>query len=83
MIWGTIYWAQERSNRKYTSTLKPFNFIALGINAVFVLSHYAQTAIFYDGIAQDLPSWTSQGAVIMMLFVIMMMENRRRGLVLR
>ena len=80
LIWSTIYWAQERSSRKYTSNLKPFNFIALGINAVFILAHYAQTAIFYDGIAQDLPSWTSQGAVIMMLFVIMMMENRRRGM---
>lgn len=80
LIWGTIYWAQERSSRKYTDTLKPVNFIALAINAVFIVSHYAQTAIFYDGIAQDLPSWTSQGAVIMMLFVIMMMENRRRGM---
>ncbi|GAB5493438.1 MAG: hypothetical protein Phog2KO_36530 [Phototrophicaceae bacterium] len=80
LIWRTIYWAQERSSRKYTNTLKPFNFIALGINAVFILMHYAQTAIFYDGIAQDLPSWTSQGSVIMMLFVIMMMENRRRGM---
>lgn len=80
LIWGTIYWAQERSERKYTSKLKPFNLIALGINAVFILAHYGQTIIFYDGIAQDLPSWTSQGAVIMMLYVIMMFENRRRGL---
>jgi len=80
LIWGTIYWAQEKSDRKYSNTLKPFNFIALGINAVFILAHYAQTAIFYDGIAQDMPSWTSQGSVIMMLFVIMMMENRRRGM---
>jgi len=79
-IWGTIYWAQERSNRKYTTHLKSFNFVALAINAVFILAHFAQTAFFYDGIAQDLPSWTSQGAVIMMLYVIMMMENRRRGL---
>ncbi|MGB7339262.1 MAG: hypothetical protein WBC91_10260 [Phototrophicaceae bacterium] len=79
-IWGTIYWAQEKSNRKYTSTLKPFNFIAIAINIVFIFAHYAQTIVFYDGIAQDLPSWTSQGAVIMMLFVIMMMENRRRGM---
>lgn len=80
LIWGTIYWAQERSDRKYTNTIKPFNIIALGINAVFILAHYAQTALFYDGIAQDLPSWTSQGSVIMMLFVIIMFENRRRGM---
>ncbi len=80
LIWGTIYWAQERSNRKYTGTLKPVNVIALGINAVFIVLHLLQTLFFYDGIAQDLPSWTAQFTVIMMLFVIMMMENRRRGM---
>lgn len=80
LIWFTIWWATERSNRKYDDKLKPVNLIALGINAVFIILHYLQTAIFYDGLAQDIPSWTAQGTVIMMLFVIMMMENRRRGL---
>lgn len=80
LIWGTVWWAQERSNRRYEKNLKPVNIVALGINAAFIILHYIQTAIFYDGIAQDLPSWTSQGSVIMMLFVIMMMENRRRGM---
>ncbi|MEO1166036.1 MAG: hypothetical protein AAFV98_19795, partial [Chloroflexota bacterium] len=61
---GTIYWAQEKSDRKYTNTLKPFNWIALVINAMFILLHYGQTILFYDGIAQDLPNWASQGAVI-------------------
>jgi hypothetical protein len=80
LIWGTIYWAQEKSSRQYGGTLKPFNIAALAINAVFILLHYAQTAFFYDAMAQDIPSWTSQYTVIMMLFVIMMLENRRRGL---
>lgn len=80
LIWGTIYWAQERSSRKYTENLKPFNWVALAINAVFVILHYLQTMFFYDGIAQDIPSWTSQSTVIMMLYVIMMIENRRRGM---
>jgi glycosyltransferase involved in cell wall biosynthesis len=80
LIWGTIYWAQERSSRQYTGTLKPVNLIALGINGVFIVLHLLQTLFFYDGIAQDLPSWTAQFTVIMMLFVIMMMENRRRGM---
>ena len=35
---------------------------------------------FYDGIAQDLPSWTAQFAVALMLIVILGMENQRRGL---
>lgn len=80
LIWGTIWWATERTDRKYTSTLKGVNVVALGINAFFIVLHYIQTTVFYDGIAQDLPSWTAQSAVIMMLFVIMMMENRRRGM---
>lgn len=79
LIWFTIWWAQERSSRKYTDTLKPVNVIALGINAVFILLHFAQTTFFYDAIAQDIPSWTAQGAVIMMLYIIITMENRRRG----
>ncbi len=81
LVWMTIYWAQERSSRKYTDTLKPFNIYALIINAVFIVLHYAQTFFFYDAIAQDIPSWTAQGTVIMMLFVIIAMENRRRGIV--
>jgi hypothetical protein len=80
LVWLTIWWAQERSSRQYTDQLKPVNLIALAINTVFIGLHYLQTAFFYDGIAQDIPSWTAQGAVIMMLFVIIIMENRRRGI---
>lgn len=80
LIWLTIWWAIEKSPRTYSGTLRPVNLIALGINAVFIVLHFAQTALFYDGIAQDLPSWTAQGTVIMMLFVIIAMENRRRGI---
>ena len=38
------------------------------------------TMFFYDAIAQDLPSWTAQFAVALMLIVILGMENQRRGL---
>jgi hypothetical protein len=80
LIWLTIWWAIERSPRKYGDTLRPVNIIALAINVIFIVLHYLQTMFFYDGIAQDLPSWTAQFTVIMMLFVILAMENRRRGL---
>jgi len=80
LVWLTIYWAVEKSSRKYTETLKPVNYWALGINVVFIILHYLQTAFFYDGLAQDIPSWTAQFTVIMMLFIILAMENRRRGL---
>ena len=79
LIWLTIWYAREHYS-KYSDTLRPANYWALAINAVFVVLHYLQTAFFYDGIAQDIPSWTAQYAVIMMLFVILAIENKRRGL---
>ncbi len=81
LIWGTILYAQKRySKRDYRNTLRPVNLWALGINLAFIVLHYLQTLIFYDGIAQDLPSWTTQFAVALMLIVILGMENQRRGL---
>ena len=81
LIWGTIYYAQSRySKRDYGNTLRPVNVWALVINLIFISLHYLQTMFFYDAIAQDLPSWTAQFAVALMLIVILGMENQRRGL---
>lgn len=81
LIWVTIAYAQRRySKRDYGNTLRPVNLWALGINVVFIALHYLQSMFFYDGIAQDLPSWTAQFAVALMLIVILGMENQRRGL---
>ncbi len=81
LIWGTIYYAQKRYNKRdYSHTLRPVNLWAVGINLVFVILHYLQTMFFYDAIAQDLPSWTAQFAVALMLIVILGIENQRRGL---
>jgi hypothetical protein len=79
LIWYVIWYAREHYD-KYTNSLRPANYWALAINGVFIILHFVQTAVFYDGIAQDIPSWTAQYAVIMMLFVILAMENKRRGL---
>lgn len=81
LIWGTILYAHKRySRRDYGNTLRPVNLWALGINLAFIVLHYLQTLIFYDGIAQDLPSWTAQFAVALMLIIVLGMENQRRGL---
>jgi len=81
LIWGTILYAHRRySKRDYIKTLRPVNWLALGINLLFIGLHYLQTLFFYDGIAQDLPGWTAQFAVALMLIVILGMENQRRGL---
>jgi hypothetical protein len=52
------------------------------VNTVFMIIHLIQTQLFFDGLAQDVPIWTSQGSVILMLVFILIIENRRRGLVL-
>lgn len=78
-LWGAIYYAQTRV-RRYATGLHPVNWVALGINAVFAVLHIVQTHLWYDGLAQDVSIWSSQGSVILMLVMILIMENRRRGL---
>ena len=78
-VWWTIYQAQT-GNLKYTNGLHRINIIALAGNAAFVVLHLIQTAIWYDGLAQDTSIFSSQGSVILMLVMILLMENQRRGL---
>ena len=79
ILWGLIYYAQTRV-KKYATGVHPVNLWALGVNAFFILLHFIQTHIWYDAIAQDMASWTSQGSVILMLCAILVMENKRRGM---
>ncbi len=80
-MWYLI--SRGRSERPtYVFGLHSFNLQAIAVNAFFILLHIAQTKIFYDGLAQDTHEATSLGSVVIMLFAIMLMENRRRGLVL-
>jgi hypothetical protein len=78
-MWYLI--SRGRSERpSYIFGLHSFNLWALAVNAFFILLHIAQTKIWYDGLAQDTHEATSMGSVIIMLFAILLMENRRRGL---
>ena len=78
-LWGLIYYAQTRV-KKYTTGLHRVNVFALGVNALFLFLHLLQTQVWYDGLAQDVSIFTSQGSVIVMLVWILLMENSRRGL---
>ena len=78
-IWGCIYYAQK-NKLKYTNKLHKVNIWALGINATFIILHLVQTAIWYDGTAQDTKVASSQGSVILLLVMVLIMENQRRGL---
>lgn len=78
-LWGLIYYGQTRVKR-YTGGLHRINLAALAANAFFILLHFAQTHIWYDGLAQDVSIWSSQGSVILLLVAVLLMENPRRGL---
>ncbi len=78
-IWGLIAYAQIK-RPTYVRGLHGFNVAALAANAGFILLHFAQTHIWYDGLAQDTSIFSSQGSVIVMLVWILLMENSRRGM---
>lgn len=78
-IWFLIYKAQH-SNLSYTRELKPINLIAMAATAGFIVLHFAQSHVWYDGLAQDVPEWTSQWSVILLLLAVILLENRRRGI---
>lgn len=78
-IWFLILHAR-RARPRYIFGLHSFNVLALAVNAFFVVLHVVQTRIFYDGLAQDVHEMTSMGSVILMLLLILLMENKRRGL---
>ncbi|MCW5847777.1 MAG: hypothetical protein KIS95_11140 [Anaerolineae bacterium] len=78
-IWGLI-WHAQRQKPKYTAGLHRVNVIALVVNALFIFLHLIQTHVWYDGLAQDVSIFSSQGSVILMLILILLMENQRRGL---
>ena len=84
-MWTIIYFAQK--NRygflsKNSRGLLKYTVYALAITVSFVFLHLIETQLFFDGLAQDVPILTSQGSVIVMLSIILIMENQRRGLFL-
>ncbi len=74
-----IFFAQTKI-KKYSRGLHLINLYALGANAIFIILHFVQTHIWYDGLAQDVSIFSSQGSVILMLVAILLMESKRRGL---
>lgn len=82
VVWGLLIHARHASDRTAASRgVGRFNWIVMGVNLAFVALHLVQTWLWYDGLAQDVPIWTSQGSVIVMLVLILFLEIPRRGLV--
>ncbi len=78
-FWSLIYYAQTRV-KKYSTQLHIINYLALGVNAFFILLRVLQTHLWYDGLAQDVSIWSSQASVVVLLVWVLIMENQRRGM---
>jgi len=68
--------------KPHPGKLSRLNVAAIAINGLFIALHILQTHLTYDGIAQDVPVWTSQWSVIVMLVIILYQLAPSRGLVL-
>ncbi|WP_461205103.1 hypothetical protein [Clostridium sp. DL1XJH146] len=79
LAWFFIY-KLVKEKRGNGNKLNKYNWALLWTNFIFVLLHMVQSYIWYDGLAQDTPVWSSQGSVIVMLVLLLIMENSRRGL---
>lgn len=78
-MWWLIWKAQSQKSG-YSNSLSRINVLALLANAAFITLHFGQTHIFYDGLALDVPEQSSQWSVILLLVIVLLMENQRRGL---
>ena len=82
IVWGLIFWAARMYKNNDSTKLRGYNYAMIFTTIVFTLLHLVQTHVNYDGLAQDVPIMTSQGSVIIMLALVLIMENPRRGLFL-
>lgn len=76
LVWLFIWLAQYKNSNKRSF----YRTCLYVVNIAFILLHIIQTHIWYDGLAQDVPVMSSQGSVIIMLVLILIMENNHRGL---
>ena len=79
LAWWILYKAQH-DRKRYNHSLYRWNYAMLATHAVFTLLHLVHTHIWYDGLAQDTPVWSSQASVIIMLVLVLIMLNDQRGL---
>jgi len=81
-VWLVIFWAHKNYREKKLDAKKLLTYTTMMIVILigFTLLHLVQTHIWYDGLAQDVPILTSQGSVIIMLSILLVMQNPKRGL---
>jgi hypothetical protein len=79
-IWVLVALAmREKDHPDRVSRINVAFFLA---NLAFSLLHVLQTHLWYDGLAQDVPIWSSQYSVIVMLVLMLFMMIPERGIFL-
>ncbi len=79
-VWTLVVLAMRE--KPHAKKLSRINIALFIVNAFFIILHIVQTHAWYDGLAQDVPIWSSQYSVIVMLVLMLFMLNPRRGLIL-
>lgn len=78
-LWAIII-KMHKAKNPATKELTRYNMQLIAVNLFFIVLHAFQSTFWYDGLAQDVSVASSQYSVIAMLVLILIMENRRRGL---
>ena len=81
-VWIIAFWANKHYRAKTLSRNRVYIYVAaMAVTMVsFTLLHLIQTHVWYDGLAQDVPIMTSQGSVVIMLAILLVMQNPKRGI---
>ncbi len=78
-LWSIIL-KMHKAKKPAAKELTKYNKQLIAVNLFFIVLHAIQSYFWYDGLAQDVSVASSQYSVIAMLVLILIMENRRRGL---
>ncbi len=76
---GNFFLIKKRMAKKEKKFIKE-NIQLLIFNFVFIILHFIQTIFFYDGLAQDVPIFSSQYSVILILVTLILMQINQRGI---
>lgn len=80
LCWFFIARLQREKSQLTGDNMGRYNMALLLTNGSFSILHLLQTQLFYDGLAQFVPVWSSQYSVIVMLIFMLILMNGRRGL---
>ncbi len=80
LCWVFIAKLQKEKQQLMSDNIGKYNAALLITNGVFIVLHMLQTRLFYDGLAQFVPVFSSQYSVIGMLVLMLIMATPKRGL---